>query len=122
METVNAVIRSTMLGIEDHGILTAMITLEFDGACQGFGGYALDEPVKNKKGDFVRRRGVAFGAEFILQVLNTVGVSKWEDLPGKNIRVVREEGINGLIVKIGHIVKDKWFAPKELAEEMLEAK
>ena len=38
-EIRNAVIQSTMLGYEDHGILTCFLHLDYSGAGQGFGGY-----------------------------------------------------------------------------------
>lgn len=38
----NARITDTMLGIEDHGIMTCFIFCEFASGCCGFGGYSLD--------------------------------------------------------------------------------
>jgi hypothetical protein len=113
MEIVNAKITSTSLGLE-NGILTAYLYLEMGIGSQGFGGYALDSWNAGKN----RRIGVSYGAEFILQILNTVGVENWEDLPGKHIRVKRSEGWVGSIEAIGNIVKDKWFDPKKLSVEM----
>ena len=46
-----------------------------------------------------------------------MGVEKWEDLVGKYIRV-ESEGLGGGIVKIGNIIENKWFDPKELAQEL----
>lgn len=109
-ETRNARIASTMLGVEDHGILTCMLHLECGGVGQGFGGYTFDEYGENDKA----RHGVAFGMEFIRRVLKVVGVQKWEDLPGKYIRA---DADNSKVYRIGHITEDKWFDPQELAEE-----
>lgn len=109
----NAKITSTMLGIEDHGILTAFVYLEGDGWGVGFGGYALDEWDEAAK----RRKGGAYGTEFIMRVLKAVGVERWEDLPGKHVRV-ESEGWGGQARRIGHITKELWFDPKALAEEM----
>lgn len=53
----NAQIESTMLGMEDHGILTFFLSLKFEGSGQGFGGYAMDSYDKAKK----RRVGSALG-------------------------------------------------------------
>ena len=115
MNISNALIETTMLGIEDHGILTTMLHLDLqDGGCQGFGGYSLDDWDAAKN----RRVGTAFGTEFILRTLDTVGVGSWKDLPGKNIRIKKEGGFGSHIVAIGHIMEDKWFDPKELAKEM----
>lgn len=108
----NVSIESTMLGREDHGIMSAMLMVSGDGWGCGFGGYAMDRYDEAKKA----RIGHAFGMEFIARVLDVVGVEKWEDLPGKHIRV-ETEGLGGGILRIGHITKNKWFDPKELAEQ-----
>ena len=53
----NARITSTMLGIEDHGILTCMLHLQQEGCGQAFGGYRLDAPKGYSKfADFWIRR------------------------------------------------------------------
>ena len=63
-EIVNARIRSTTLGVEDHGIFTAWLNLDYGGSGQGFGGWALDgKPVKRDAHS--RRPGTAYGCEFI---------------------------------------------------------
>lgn len=102
----NAKIKSTMLGYEDHGMLTCFLMLEQEGCGQGFGGYRLDAP-KNAHSNM--------GTFWIKRILQTVGVSKWEELSGKYIRVEGEEF--GSITGIGHIVEDKWFYPKKEIEE-----
>lgn len=107
IETKNARIASTMLGIEDHGILSSFIHLEYDGGGQGFGGYSLDTPVKGSY-DF-KRVGTAWGMEFIRRVLDTLGVNNWEQLPGTHCRVKAE---HCKVHAIGHIIKDKWFSPE----------
>lgn len=112
-ETKNARIESTMLGYEDHGILTCYLHLTFGGCRQGFGGYSMDAPNGHRDANH-RRIGTAYGMEFIARILETVGVTKWEDLKGKHIRV---RGDMSSIEAIGHIIEDKWFAPKtDLAE------
>jgi len=109
----NAVIDGTMLGVEDHGLLTFYIYLDYGGCGQGFGGYALDEPLK-VDGRFVRRRGTAFGTEAIMRLLKVVGVSKWEDLKGKAVRADAEQS---KIHRLGHYLKDEWIDLKALSEE-----
>lgn len=39
----NAIIESTMLGRESHGILTFYISIKSESACCSVGGYALDQ-------------------------------------------------------------------------------
>ena len=67
-EIKNARIRSTMLGREDHGILTFMIDLEYGGGGQGFGGYGLDE----YDAEHERRVGVAASMDLISEILRKV--------------------------------------------------
>jgi hypothetical protein len=83
-------IRSTRFGYEDHGILTADLTVEWPGGGIGVGGYALDTPKKNADGEHVGREGTAFGLDHIVQIMRAVGVQKWEDLKGKQIMVLFE--------------------------------
>ncbi len=87
---INAKIVSTMLGLEDHGIPSFMILLEWGGAGQGFGGYDLRHPPYQL---------------LIFDIMKALNVDKWEDLPGLFVRIVHR---NGLIKKIGHIVDDTW--------------
>jgi hypothetical protein len=94
----NAVIEKTMLGFEDHGLLTAFLFVRFDGCShQGFGGYGLGDMSANYCGLFVKR------------VLKVVGVTEWGSLVGRNIRVRHDRG---MIVAIGHIIDDVWFEPR----------
>lgn len=110
----NAIIRSTMLGIEDHGILSFFLNLDIeDGSGQGFGGWALDNPYK-EDGQFIRRVGGSFGADLILQILKTLEVDTWEKLPGIPCRI---EHTVSSVDSIGHFIKDKWLTPKALYEE-----
>lgn len=95
-EIINARIESTMLGIEDHGILTCFLTLEWDDtSVQGFGGYDL--------------RGPKSAARWITGILEALDIDRWEDLPGKYVRMERESSHNGKILRIGHLTKNKWF-------------
>ncbi len=110
MEIKNAKIVETMLGYEDHGIFSCRLTFEYgDQGGQSLGGYALSG--KNPKDSYYKNQ---YCAMFIEGILKTVGVEKWEDLVGKYVRVEAEfEGIK----RIGNIIEDIWFDPKELYEE-----
>jgi len=103
----NARIESTSISNADHGVLTAWVHLNGSGWGCGFGGYRLDS--HNKALD--RLFGIVWGFMFLMRVMETVGVSKWEDLPGKYVRV-RTQGLGGGIAAIGHLIEDKWFEPK----------
>src|ERR1700752_225337 len=88
----NATIRDTHFGPNDsRNIMTFMLTLTFgDSTEQGFGNYNLTTTPCVK----------------IKNLLEVVGVNKWEDLKGKIIRTKTE---TRQIVAIGNLLKDKWF-------------
>lgn len=115
LERANAQIERTMLGFEDHGILTFVLHCVWDGAGCGFGGYALDGVPKERTAGS-GRTGHAFGSAAIRAVLETVGVSSWEELKGKYVRI-ESEGLGGRIKRIGHITKNIWLSLDDLAAQ-----
>lgn len=95
MEIMNAVVRSTQLGCEDHGIFTAMISFDLGGrSVQGFLAYDL------------RCNDAAY--KFIAGVLRVTGKGDWESLKGC---VVRVKQVDGLLTEVGHYLNDDWFCP-----------
>lgn len=100
----NAVITSTMLGYEDHGILTFWITVKGSGWGVSIGGNALDAYSEQQE----ERIATGIGFQAVTEVMNVVGVEKWEDLKGKYIRV-KSEGIGKRVSVIGNLMEDKWF-------------
>jgi hypothetical protein len=80
-----------MLGIE-HGTLTYFLYLESDRGTQGAGGVGLGSYAKC--------------GEYLMELLATVGVQYWNDLEGTTVRFTLK---NGVVDKIGHIIKDRWF-------------
>ena len=105
----NARIESTMLGIEDHGIMTCTLYLDYGGSGQGFGGYSLASGGTHQDKDFGNK-----GILFVRKILETVGVRNWEELKGKHVRVKSDWG---KVHAIGHIIEDKWFTPAEFFKE-----
>lgn len=85
-------IKSTMLGWEDHGIFTFFLDLDYGGSQQGAGGYGLDEPIQIN-GSHYTRQGTVYGLEFIMRVLQAAGVRKWEELPGRTLYAIIEDGL-----------------------------
>ena len=112
METTNATIGKTLLGYEDHGMLTAFLMLDYGGSHQGFGGYSLG----GQKWD-----SVACGYQ-LRRILETVGVETWQELVGKHVRVRRSRSFNGKTLEIGHLLEDKWYNPKLEFEKKLHEK
>lgn len=103
----NAKVRSTTLGYEDHGILTAFVDLDYGGSGQGFGGYALD--TKPNQGEHNRAPHIACGS-WVGGILWALGVDSWEKVVGAHARAAmgqwRVEGI-------GHIIEDRWVKPSD---------
>mgnify|MGYP004673123559 FL=1 len=108
----NARIMSTMLGREDHGIMTFMIHINADNFSCGVGGFCLDEYNRDIKKRIFRAESM----EAISKILDVVGVTKWEDLPGQYIRF-EDNGWGSTITKIGNIIEDKWFDMREFFEK-----
>jgi hypothetical protein len=102
METRNAIIADVTLNIDD-GPLTAWLTLDYGGSGQGFGGYALYLP---ESYDHHRKSSPA--GHFICRVLQIAGVTRWDQLKGKAIRVRAD---CSHVHSIGHIIKEDWFCP-----------
>jgi hypothetical protein len=103
IETRNAVIESASLSIEEMGLLSAWLYLDYGGECQGFGGYALYLPKS-----FSHHRLLSHAGHFIFRVLEIAGVTSWDKLKGKTVRV---KATHGGVIAIGHIIKDDWFEP-----------
>lgn len=102
----NAIISSTMLGYQDHGILSFWLYLDYGGGSQGFGGLCLDDVIKNESGLF-KARGAHKICGFVLQrILETLEVETWERLPKTHVRVIAD---HDRIHAIGHFLKDQWF-------------
>ena len=102
MSIKNVLITDTMLGREDHGILTFMIYIKGDGFECGIGGYSLDSYDAEHKCRVFRSESM----EIISVILDVVGVDSWEQLKGKYIRV-KENGWGSPIYEIGNLIEDK---------------
>lgn len=109
----NARITKTKLG-EEHGCLTADIIVEGDSWGCAFGGYCLDHWCAGV-GEHTSTDG--YGA--IIELMKTLEVESWEELKGQYVRV-ESEGWGGRILKIGHLMKDKWFSFDEYFKEAKE--
>ena len=100
----NAIITNAEITNDDHGLLTAWLTLDYGGAGQGFGGYSLYLPKS-----FTHHKLESCAGHFIWRVMEVADVSRWSQLTGKTIRV---RAHHSRVVAIGHIVKDDWFDPE----------
>jgi len=100
IKTLNAKISYAGLEIE-HGVLTCTIMLEFGCEGQGFGGTMLYNPGHPDSDT---------AGKFVYDVMETVGVDRWNDLAGKYVRIKADRS---RVYEIGHTIEDKWFNPGE---------
>lgn len=100
-----ATVTSTHLGGEDHGILTAYLHCDGDGWGIGVGGYGLDS-YDEAMGE---RIPTAYGLDQIVQMYRTVGVSKWEDVVGREVLVLFDtpSSLGSTAKGIAHISDEK---------------
>lgn len=100
----NALIKSVDISMADHGCITSLITL--DGGSWGcvFGGYCLGHGYLGA----TEFDGSPKGMEMIAQIMNIVGVERFNDMPGKYIRVAVKSWGDTIKI-IGNIIKDQWF-------------
>lgn len=103
----NARITSTMLAVNELGIMTFMIYIDAGNFSCEVGGFCLDEFNTDSQTRVFRGKSM----KAISEILNVVGVDKWEDLPGKYIRF-EDNGWGSTVTKIGNIIDDKWFDMK----------
>ena len=89
----------------DHGCLTLAMTLEGGGWGVVYGGYCLGKGYLGADDDFFS--GSASGMEYLIRIMDTVGVEKFQDLRGEYVRVATK--IGDPVKIIGNIINDKWF-------------
>lgn len=101
MNIENAIIESSNLYIEDHGILTISLILKLPCGGVSFGGFNLGY----SREDLTK----CYCGYWVEKILEVCSVSDWKDLQGKVIRAKFE---NNMIIAIGHPIKDIWFEPR----------
>jgi hypothetical protein len=112
-EIQNAKITCADLSMADHGFMVLQLVL--DGKSWGtiFGGYTLGKGYLGAD-EF---EGSAKGMESIMQIMNVVGVSKFNDLNDKYVRVATK-GWGSIVHIIGNILDDNlWFDYDEFFKE-----
>lgn len=98
----NAVIESATITSAD-GVLTASLRLDYGGTGQVFGGLVLYLPKS------YTYHAINSGAgHFIFRCMEVAGVTAWERMAGRTIRVRAD---HSSIEAIGHIINDDWFYP-----------
>ena len=102
----NALIEKVDLSMADHGCLTLAMTLQGGGWGVVYGGYCLGKGYLGADDDFFD--GSAAGMEYLMRIMDTVGVERFQDLKGKYVRVATK-GWGDQVKIIGNILKDQWF-------------
>ena len=102
----NALIESVDLSMADHGCLTLAMTLKGGGWGVVYGGYCLGKGYLGADDNFFS--GSASGMEYLMRIMDTVGVERFQNLKGKYVRVATK-GLSGPVKIIGNILEDKWF-------------
>lgn len=117
-EILNAKISGTSITMADHGCLTFWVHLDGDGWGGNIGGYCIGKGFPGAK-NFTAESGLGLVA--MMRIMDVVGVTEWEDLARKYVRV-EMSGWGGKIEKIGNIINDKWFDIHEFFESAKGAK
>lgn len=102
----NALITKVDLSMADHGCFALAMTLQGGGWGVVYGGYCLGKGYLGADDNFFE--GSAAGMEYLMRIMDTVGVEKFQDLKGKYVRVATK-GWGDSVKIIGNILKDQWF-------------
>lgn len=114
----NAKITSVDLSMADHGGLTLVMTLKGNGWSVVYRSYCLGKGhLGAEESDF---RGNPVGMEYLMRIMDVVGVEKFQDLKDKYIRVA-SRGWGGLVKIIGNLISDQWFDVETFFEDKRES-
>lgn len=100
----NAKIESVDLSMADHGVFCLEMHLAGDGWGVVYGGFVIGKGYLGAE-EF---SGTPQGIEYIMRIMDTVGVTRFNDMVGKYIRVATK-GWGDIIKIIGNVIEDKWF-------------
>lgn len=104
-EIKNAIIESAEISTGERGFLDCWLGLDYGGAGQGFGGYALYLPKS-----YEHHQVMSVAGHHLFRIMEIAGVTQWSKVKGQTIRV---EASHSKVVRIGHIVRDDWYCPSE---------
>ena len=103
-ELENALIKNVDISMADHGCVTLSIELNGGGWGCVFGGYCLGHGYLGAS-EF---DGSGKGMESIARIMDVVGVSYFNSMKGKYVRVAVKDWCSPIKI-IGNIIKDQWF-------------
>ena len=114
-EILNAKITSTRLGRDEEGRLSATIRLD------GGGWYSIYTVPFLDTWDMVDaeyKSHTPEGYKSLIKLMQAIGVSSWEDMVDTYVRAEIEPQ-ERKVVKIGHILLNKWFDWDEFQESKI---
>ena len=100
----NAKIQSVDLSMADHGVLMLELELHGNGWSCVFGQFVLGKGYLGAK-EF---SGNKKSTEFLMRVMDIVGVDRFNQMVGKYVRVAIK-GWGSPIKIIGNLIEDRWF-------------
>lgn len=108
----NMQIISVDLSMQDHGVITLMMSMK--GNCIGtvYGGICLGHGYLGAK-EF---SGSVKAMPYIMRIMDVVGVERFNDMKGKYVRVAIKD-FSSPVKIIGNIIEDKWFNPESFFNE-----
>lgn len=111
--SINAKITSASITMADHGILTFCIRVQTAVYNFGIGGF------QNGTGELGAKKWSGNGSAIVamMKIMDVVGVTSWEDLVGKYIRIGCDDNGRWCGHKIGNIIEDKWFDIRQFFEQ-----
>lgn len=108
----NAQIKSVDLS-NDGGIFSISMELKGNGWGVIFGGRVIGKSYDDEIS------GSENGIEYILRIMDVVGVSRFNDMKGKYVRVALKRWGDSVEI-IGNIIENKWFNQKAFFDEKKE--
>lgn len=100
----NAKITSVDLSMADHCVLCLEMGLEGGGWGCVFGGHVIGKGYLGAD----KFEGFSSGIEYLMEIMNVVGVERFNNMKGKYIRVATN-GLGSSVKIIGNIIENKWF-------------
>lgn len=108
----NAEIINVDLSMQDHGCFVLNLVLK--GSCWSvvYGGYCIGNGFLGAD----KFEGSPKGIEYLMRIMDVVGVETFNDMVGKYVRVATK-GWGDSVKIIGNILKDHWFDAEEFFKE-----
>ena len=100
----NAQISSADLSMADYGVLTLEMPITGSGWGCVYGGRVIGKGYLGAN-EF---KGSSMGIEYIMRIMDIVGVEKFNEMSGKYIRVARTGWGNPIRI-IGNLIENRWF-------------